>query len=442
MPEIRTFLLPDLGEGLEEAEMVAWRVAVGDHVQLNQDLCDVETAKASVTLPSPFAGVVVERFGEEGQVLEVGRPLVRIDVGPNSGVPGPALGPAEPADEPRSGEPRQSVLVGYGVLENGRRRRRRPSTPAPPAPEAQVRHSRPLAPPPVRKLARTLGIDLATVIGSGPHGRIRRQDLVAAGSPSTPMSGPPRATVASTPGGVGFRGAQPGAVIPLRGIRGRIADKMMRSHTEIPVATASAEFSCEALWEARKVLQEQAAAEGLGTRITPLVLVLRAVVQGLRRFPTLNATVDTGSREIRLLEPIHLGFAADTASGLVVPVLRNAHLLTTSGLAAELERLSVAARNGSCTPQELSGSTFTVSNYGSFGTDDGLPIINYPEAALLGLGAMKQRPWVEEGQLVVRRTMRLTLAFDHRISDGADAGHFLAYLGQCLDQPTRLLLHA
>jgi 2-oxoisovalerate dehydrogenase E2 component (dihydrolipoyl transacylase) len=520
MAQIKDFLLPDLGEGLEEGEIVAWHVAVGDVVELNQTVADVETAKAVVAVPSPFAGRVVERNGEVGDTLEVGSVLVRIDLDVEGGgtaeaPPVPvATGDASPAQggfetgteaadtavpdadaepsEAIAGERRPSTgldadeepqpLVGYGQGRGGQRRRRRGGA-AGAAAGAEVA-AKPLAKPPVRKLAKDLGVDLTILgAGSGPGGTITREDVQAhadaplageeaeaapvagppgVGAPAAPSAPEPAAapspataaapapTLSSVAAGEkpvpGFRGRTPGEVEPIRGIRKRIVAKMETSRREIPAATCSRDADLTELWELRKELTAEGRAQGFDVKITPFAVVLRAAVIALRRYPTLNARIvgreGDEPGEIHLLEPIHLGVAADTDRGLVVPNIKDAHTKSLLQLALELQELAGRARDGSLTPAELTGGTFTVNNYGAFGNDDGDPIINHPEAGILGIGAIRERPWVVGGQLAARRVARFTLAFDHRICDGGEAGRFVTEVAELCEHPGRILLHS
>lgn len=412
---MRDFLLPDLGEGLEEAEIIDWYVGVGDHVELNQDICEVETAKAAVAVPCPFSGTVLERFGEVGDTLEVGAPLIRIDTS--------LIEQPEPAREAvtrdggeaagRAGRgnegdvERSHVLVGYGESRRPRQRR------------GEV--VKPLAKPSVRKLAKDLGVDVTAIApGSGPGGIVTGDDVRDAAALVQTRLEP---------------------VVPLSGVRRRVAERTARSRAEIPEATCGLWVDCTALWEIRERLSAAAAAEGEQVTLTPFALLLRAIVLALRRFPILNARIDTDAGEIRLLEEIHLGVATDAPQGLVVPVIRNAERLTALDLAKELNRLVQAAREGSIGPEELVDSTISVTNFGAIGLDDGNPVINYPEAVILGVGAMKERPWIVDGELAVRRVAKLVCVFDHRVMDGAEAGRFLGYLGALVEDPARMLLH-
>jgi pyruvate dehydrogenase E2 component (dihydrolipoamide acetyltransferase) len=413
---VRDFLLPDLGEGLEDAEIVEWHVRAGDVVELNQAVASVETAKAVVEVPSPFAGTVVETFGAAGETLAVGAVLVRIDTGAATAAAAP------------------KPLVGYGATEEPGRRRRGPGEPRA---TGNGRRRGPLAKPPARKLARDLGIDLATVApGSGPGGAVTREDVQRAASPGT--DGSPVAGEKFVPG---FRGRRPGEVEPVRGVRKRIIDRMERSRRDIPEALCTRDADLTELWRLREVLTARAAADGHPVRITPMAVICRAVLTGLRRFPTLNARYDPDAGEIRLLEPIHLGIAVDTERGLMVPNIKDAHRLTTLQLARRTAELAAACRDATVTPRDLTGGTFTVDNYGYFGTDDGDPIINPPEAGILGIGTIRERPWVVGGQVAVRRVATLTLAFDHRVCDGGDAGRFLTYVCDLCEEPARILVH-
>ncbi|WAX58382.1 2-oxo acid dehydrogenase subunit E2 [Jatrophihabitans cynanchi] len=453
MTQTREFRLPDLGEGLEDGEIVEWMVKVGDPVALNQTVATVESAKALVELPSPFEGTVEDICVAAGETVPVGSVLLRIAADP-ADAPDPShVRSAEAVAEPDA-EPKP--LVGYGSAEapSPRRRRRvsvssgstsgaRPDpTAGPEPPPAEPRAQSPVrALPPVRKLAKLNGVELhALAPGSGPDGRILRQDVEAAivrsavAATATPT--PPRPTR------VGFRGRYPGEVEVVRGIRKRIIAKMEDSRRTIPDASCSRDTDLTALVALRAALTEQARAEGYDVRITPFALICRATVAALRRFPTLNAAYDPAAGEIRLLDAINLGVAVDTEAGLMVANIKNAERLSVLDLAEQAALLAERCRTRAATPADLTGGTFTVNNYGSFGNDDGDPIINAPESGILGIGAIRERPWVVDGQLAVRRVARLKLVFDHRICDGGEAGRFIDHLGQLCEEPARLLLHS
>jgi 2-oxoisovalerate dehydrogenase E2 component (dihydrolipoyl transacylase) len=486
--DIKDFKLPDLGEGLEEGEIVEWLVSVGDTIELNQEVASVETAKAVVEVPSPYAGTVVELIGDPGETIEVGSVFVRIDVDVAGGAvagggddEGDASQPTlddQADDTPRStgldADDEPQPLVGYGDRGGGSGRRRRRGSAAATsddgaasAPQAEV-----LAKPPVRKLAKDLGVELATIApGSGDGGIITRDDVRRAaarrmvdeqapapaareaapaaptGDGATRRTGVIEALVGAEAAGgekpvPGFRGRQPGEVEKVAGIRKRIIAKMEQSRRDIPHALCSRDADLTALWDLRKDLTAEAESQGLGVRISPTAMVMRATVLALRRFPTLNAVYDQEAGEIRLLEHVHLGCAVDTDRGLMVPNVKDAHAKSLVQIAAETEALAAACRDGSATPAQLTGGTFTVDNYGSFGNDDGNPIINAPEVGILGVGAIRERPWAVDGELQVRRVARFTLAFDHRVCDGGEAGRFVTYVAQLCEQPARILLHA
>ncbi|MEX2550248.1 MAG: dihydrolipoamide acetyltransferase family protein [Nitriliruptoraceae bacterium] len=467
MSDIKDFTLPDLGEGLEDGEIVRWHVEVGDVIGLNDAVAEVETAKAVVDVPSPYAGQIVERHGEIGETLQVGALLVRIDTSAATDGGG---GQGEEAEVRASSgldaDEEPQPLVGYGQQEAAPRRRRRSSGPSHDPDSLVQAPARPLAKPPVRKLAKDLGVDLAAIApGSGPQGSVTREDVRAAEEARTepragargqrPAAQAADASVEAASSGEkaipGFRGRRPGEIERIRGVRKRIVEKMETSRREIPSASCSRDADLTELFVLRERLTEQARHEGLDLKITPLALILRATVVALRRYPTLNARIerpDDGSDpgQIHLLEHINLGVAADTDRGLVVPNIKDAHHRSTAGLASALADLATRARDGSLTPNEVTGGTFTVNNYGAFGNDDGDPIINHPEVGILGIGAIRERPWVvrnEHGdqQLAIRRVGRFTLAFDHRVCDGGEAGRFVTEVADLCEQPARLLLH-
>ncbi|MEW2620337.1 dihydrolipoamide acetyltransferase family protein [Streptomyces sp. NPDC048106] len=455
MAQVLEFKLPDLGEGLTEAEIVRWLVQVGDVVAIDQPVVEVETAKASVEVPCPYGGVVTARYGEEGAELPVGAPLLTVAVG-------------EPDAEPTAGS--GNVLVGYGTSEApGRRRRVRPaaltgggtgtgegarvnggagpgaavngSAPAPAAglPVTAVPPGGPVPviSPLVRRLAREGGLDLRQLAGSGPDGLILRADVehalrAKAGQDSGRTAEVPVAAAAAP---ASASASVSGEVrIPLKGIRGAVADKLSRSRREIPDATCWVDADATELMRARAAMN----AAG-GSKISLLALLARICSAALARFPELNSSVDTEAREVVQHPYVHLGFAAQTERGLVVPVVRDAHARDAESLTAEFARLTGAAREGTLTPSELTGGTFTLNNYGVFGVDGSTPIVNHPEAAMLGVGRIIPKPWVHEGELAVRQVVQLSLTFDHRVCDGGTAGGFLRYVADCVEQPAVLL---
>ncbi len=463
MAAVKEFRLPDLGEGLTEAEIVRWLVEVGDVVAVDQPVVEVETAKALVEVPCPYGGVVTARFGEPGDEIPVGSPLVTVAVGE----PADGSGSAEPGSGSGSGSGSASgsaavngasvpssgsaggdsgsgrVLVGYGTAAPAavRRRRVRQSPAARPAePAAPAAPAGPVAviSPLVRRVAREHGLDLRALHGTGPEGLILRGDVERAIAARTTAPATPPAPAEAAPSEPAAQAAQaPRDRVPLRGVRGAVAEKLARSRREIPDATCWVDADATELLAARAAMN---AAAGPGApRISVPALLARICVAALTRFPELNSTVDTARQEIVRLHEVHLGFAAQTERGLVVPVVRDAHRRTTESLAAEIARLTDAARAGTLAPAELTRGTFTLNNYGVFGVDGSTPIINHPEAAMLGVGRIAPKPWVHEGALAVRQVVQLSLTFDHRVCDGGTAGGFLRYVADCVERPAVLL---
>ncbi|MEV4559496.1 dihydrolipoamide acetyltransferase family protein [Kitasatospora sp. NPDC049285] len=424
MPVVREFTLPDLGEGLTGAEVVRWMVEVGEVIAVDQPVVEVETAKAVVEVPCPYGGVVTARYGEVGTEIPVGAPLVTVAV---AAAPGDA--PAPEVERP---------LVGYGVAETRRAGRRRvvpgaavavaPPAPVeqPPAPVAKAPGVVAVISPLVRRIAREHGLDLAALAGSGPDGLIMRRDVEAAVRHTAVAPAPTvsRETVASE--------ALDGELIPLRGLRRTVAEKLTRSHQEIPAATCWVDADATELMALRAQLNRAP-----GPKVSVLALLARICVAALGRFPELNSSA--GPDGIRRHRAVHLGFAAQSERGLVVPVVRDAQLLDTERLTVELARLTEAARAGKLTPAELTGGTFTLNNYGVFGVDGSTPILNHPEAAMLGVGRITPKPWVHQGELAVRQVTQLSFTFDHRVCDGGTAGGFLRFVADCVEQPGLLL---
>ncbi|OLO32165.1 branched-chain alpha-keto acid dehydrogenase subunit E2 [Streptomyces sp. MNU77] len=508
MAQVLEFKLPDLGEGLTEAEIVRWLVEVGDVVAIDQPVVEVETAKAMVEVPCPYGGVVTARFGEEGTELPVGAPLLTVAVGAPEGLDLSGASPssadtsasdtsaADTATESSGGS--GNVLVGYGTgAPAARRRRIRPdrldrtvvqnSVSDAPVADSPVAEALVLAPatsgtapataatdtapaagtgvgvvngqgpvpvvsPLVRRLARQHDIDLRRLTGSGPDGLILRADVDVAirQAEETEAAKTRTARAAAAPSGASPSVASPAAAspaasaapaaerIPLRGVRGAVADKLSRSRTEIPDATCWVDADATELMAVRAAMNA-ATGPSAGPKVSVLALLARVCTAALARFPELNATVDTEAREIVRLPGVHLGFAAQTDRGLVVPVVRDAHTRNAESIGAEIARLTELARTGKLSPAQLTGGTFTLNNYGVFGVDGSTPIINHPEAAMLGVGRIMPKPWVHQGELAVRQVVQLSLTFDHRVCDGGTAGGFLRYVADCVEQPAVLL---
>lgn len=436
---VREFLLPDLGEGLEEAEVVAWRVREGDRVELNQVLVEVNTAKALVEVPSPWEGVVERLHAAEGEVVRVGQPLVSIRVeggeveeAEHQEAAQPA-GPTAPAEErPR----RRAVLVGYGVEEE------EPGAPASTAaPAARRERAGPVpASPMVRRLARELGVDLATVTGTGPGGRVTREDVMAAHRARVAEAGAAAVGARAAAPEAGSPAAEapaaavaPGSRVPVRGARRLVAQRMVRSATEIPQVTTFLTLDASVLQAFREELAQET-----GRRVGPLPVVVRALAEVCRDFPSINASFDAEREEIVLHAACHVGIATDTERGLLVPVVRDVQARGLLEVTEEVERLVGAARAGTIGPHELRGSTITVTNVGTFGAESGTPLVNPPEAAILALGVIELRALVVEGAVQARPAATLALTFDHRVLDGAEAGRALAALRDLLQSPDRL----
>jgi pyruvate dehydrogenase E2 component (dihydrolipoamide acetyltransferase) len=475
---LRQFPLPDVGEGLTEGEILQWLVAVGDTVTVNQPLCEVETAKAAVELPSPFAGRVVELLFDAGATVDVGTPIITIDTGGGAaGGAGPEAGGSGLIGE-TTANGRTAVLVGYGPknTEATRRPRRggaaaaaRATAPqaatersgddaglpllatAPDARSKPVRHGglevgrqaeaaaareeaassaaaapgrrapRPLAKPPVRKYAKDLGVDLALLTGSGPSGTITRADVDAARTAPTP-----RADMA-VPAPAGEQR------IPIAGVRKRTAAAMVASAFTAPHVTEFLTVDVTRMMKLRRRLAVRPELAGL--KVSPLLFVATAVLRAARRHPMVNSSWDDAAQEIVVHGQVNLGIAAATPRGLLVPNIKDAGRLSLPELAEALARLTETARAGRTTSADMSGGTFTITNVGVFGVDTGTPILNPGEAAILAFGAVNERPWVHKGKVRPRQVTQLALSFDHRIVDGELGSRFLADVGALLEDP-------
>lgn len=463
------FLLPDLGEGLTEAEIVSWLVEEGQTVVVDQPIVEVETAKATVEVPVPFAGVVTKRHGEAGSTLQVGWPLVEVETDAAVDAPVP-IAPDSTDGTPRGfrepgavtpdldstgtsadrSEGSGNVLIGYGTSagaprRRGRRAGQRTGAATEIGPPGDAKDPFAAAPitavavisPLVRRFAQDRGIDLTQVTGSAPGGVIRRVDVeraIAKGHTPNRSAGAsvdPIDAVAPLPPGHGAKFGE--QRIPLRGLRKTVADKLSRSRREIPEATVWVDVDATELLAARRALNAHRPEEP----VSVLALVARFAILGLTQYRELNGRMERD--EIVLLPEVNLGFAAQTDRGLVVPVVPGAHRLSTRALSTALAELTARGREGVLSPKDLTGGTFTVNNYGVFGVDGSAAIINHPEVAILGLGRIIDRPWVIDGQLSVRSVTQLTLAFDHRVCDGGTAGGFLRFVADCVESPLRAL---
>ncbi|MDI9901927.1 dihydrolipoamide acetyltransferase family protein [Rhodococcus sp. IEGM 1409] len=404
----QVFMLPDLGEGLAEADIAEWHVKVGDVVTIDQIVVEVETAKAAVDVPIPFAGTVIELHGKDGDTLKVGTPLItvsgsggRADDGVDNGV---SADHERYREEERAGS--GNVLIGYGTSEDAPLRRRRA------APSVRV------ISPIVRKLASDNSIDLATISGSGAGGVITRADVEVGANIGS-----------ETPHATDQR-------IPIKGLRKVVADKLSTSRREIPDATTWVDVDATELFTARAEINKSLPDSD---KISLMALLARLTTAALAQYPELNSSVDTARGEIIRHARIHLGIAAQTPKGLMVPVIRNADSLSTVELAQALRTSTELARDGKLEPARLTGGTFTLNNYGVFGVDGSTPIINHPEAAILGIGRMIDKPWVVNGELSIRKVTQISLSFDHRVCDGGEAGGFLRLFGDYIENPIRVL---
>jgi 2-oxoisovalerate dehydrogenase E2 component (dihydrolipoyl transacylase) len=423
VPE-REFKLPDLGEGLTEGEVVRWLVAEGDAIVLNQPIVEVETAKAVVEIPAPYAGTVVKLHAGEGDTLDVAAPLISVDTdgGAASAAPAPAV-----AAEPDPDQELQATLVGPGERQQTRRRRiaghaRAGSLPAAPAHTSAPAAQRPKATPPVRRYAKDRGVDLAALVGTGKDGRITREDVDGALGTAQPAARQPRDRSSER--------------IPVRGTRRQIAAAMAASAFSIPHVTEFLTVDATRLVELRERLRALPAAAEV--KLTPLAVVAKALCVAVRSYPLMNSSWDEDAGEIELKGWVNLGIATDTPTGLLVPNVKDADTLGILDLSRQIARLTALARERKAAPADLTGGTITITNVGGFGVETGTPIINKPECAILATGLIAPRPWVVDGQLAVRQLMTTSVSFDHRIVDGAYAAQFLAHLGDLLEDPALL----
>jgi 2-oxoisovalerate dehydrogenase E2 component (dihydrolipoyl transacylase) len=453
MTELKEFKLPDVGEGLTEADIVAWHVKPGDQVEVNQIIVEIETAKAVVELPSPWDGTVAKLLAQEGQTVDVGVPIIAVAVtavaGPattgqtdnpeRSRVPAtrtsaaPAV-PAPPADPPK----RQAVLVGYGVKESATTRRpRKAPVSVQPAPTAGARA---LAKPPVRRLAKDLGISLAGLAGTGPAGSITRDDVqrAAAGTParSDEIAGNGTRTV-SAGAAVSHGGEER---IAVRGLRKTMAAAMVSSAFTAPHVTEFLQVDVTQTMAAVRRVRELP--EFAQVRVSPLLFVARALLVAVARHPLVNSSWDAAAAEIVVKGYVNLGIAVAADRGLLVPNVKNAGELPLAELARALQAVTETGRAGKASPADLTGGTITITNVGVFGVDAGTPILSPGEAAILAFGQVKEVPWVVDGQLAVRQACTLSLSFDHRIVDGALGSAVLRDVGAMLEDPLRLLAWA
>ena len=480
------YKLPDVGEGLTEAEIVTWKVQVGDVVKVNDVVVEIETAKSLVELPSPYAGEVLALHVPEGETVEVGTPIIAIGERQAAPPAEPALDLSNPA---ATGGGENQTLVGYGPRETSAQRRPRrgaaqpatqggaaaqqqlqatfepvpqpmadpipdpaagsvaadePAVPAtsaarPPAAGASPAALRVLAKPPVRKLARDLGVDLRTLTPTGPGGTVTRDDVVQAGR--QPLRAPEPAVPPEGGGAAGWSASGGGPRErrePVRGVRRTMAAAMVASAFTAPHVTEWVTVDVTATTRLVERLRQHR--DFRDVRVSPLLVVAKAVCLAARRTPEVNATWDEAAQEVVLKSYVNLGIAAATPRGLVVPNVKDADRLTLRELAGALEQLTATAREGRTSPADMAGGSFTITNVGVFGVDAGTPIINPGESAILAVGAIGSKPWVRKGKVRVRQVTTLALSFDHRLVDGEKGSRFLADVAALLEDPGTALL--
>lgn len=415
------FKLPDIGEGVVEGEIVKWLVKEGDVLEEDQPMVEVMTDKATVTIPSPRKGKVLKTVGREGETVKVGATMVVIEEEGMKAETAKAetAKPERPAEPPRTGDVVKAPEV-----------RKAPEQ----APESRAMKEGPrtgkvLATPATRKLARELGVDLSNVAGTGPQGRVTKDDLqkFATGPQPTPLREVPRPTAPTAE-----------ERVPFRGLRRKIAERMVKSKHTAPHFTYVEEVDMTELVSLRK--QAASIAEEQRVKLTYLPFIIKALIVALKQYPWLNSTLDEEREEVVLKKYYNIGMAVATPNGLIVPVIKNADQKNILELAKELERLSAQAREGTAKLEDLQGSTFTITSMGPLGGIFATPIINYPEVAILGVHRIHQRPVVRNDQIVIRDMMYLSLSFDHRIIDGAVGAEFARYLIRFLENPNLLFM--
>jgi 2-oxoisovalerate dehydrogenase E2 component (dihydrolipoyl transacylase) len=459
------FLLPDVGEGLVEAEIVTWKVSVGDTVTLNQPLVDIETAKATVELPSPYEGTVVALHGNVGDVMEVHKPLITFEIGGAAGgakastpVEAETTEPAKPA---ATGEGREAVLVGYGVAnEDGvvtRKHRRQgvvraPETAKPAAAVPVPLPSTPsaLAPrstPPVRLYAKQHGVDIATLSGTGRDGLITRDDVERAlsGAPvaapvrsSAPVTGPDTTSRFVGRELASWASGPKEERIPVKGVLRSMADAMVQSAFSAPHAAVWVRLDATKTVELLASLKKNANLQDV--RLSPLTIVALALCDAARYFAGINSSFDTAAGEVVVRRSVNLGIAADTPRGLIVPNIKGADELDLVGMAQALNVLVDKARNGTTTPNEMIGTTLTITNVGPFGVDAAMPILPPGTGAILAVGQIAKAPWVVNDSVVVRHVVEIAMSFDHRQIDGALASRVLGHVARFLEDPAPALI--
>lgn len=466
-----TFTLPDVGEGLTEAEVVSWRVAVGDTVEVNDVICEIETAKSLVELPVPFAGEVEELFAAEGETIEVGQALIAVsgEEDHDADAPSKEQGKASsPASKNPKREEENKALVGSGPKADVPKARPRLRTTTPDLvdtsdldveePQARTRTGFQggfpagdiadivsKASPPVRALAKRLGVAVWELVGSGRNGQITRDDVErqAREKKAQRASGGRPPAGAPTPGGRPRSPSEVGLLyegpreekVQVRGVRKATALNVSASAANIPHVSVFKEVDVTRTMELRQVLKNEPSYQGLS--VSPMLFAAKAIIWAARKNPQINATWHDTHYTLR--NYVNLGIAAATPRGLVVPVIHEAHTYSTQGLAAAITQLTSDARDGRTTPGEMQGGTISITNIGSLGLDGGTPILPPGQATIVALGAVRKKPWVVDGQIVARDVMTIGGSFDHRLIDGDLAGAFISDLASVMEQPGLLI---
>lgn len=436
---IFTFPLPDVGEGLTEAEIVQWRVQPGDQVAVNQVVCEIETAKSLVELPSPFEGIVQELLVNEGDTVQVGAPIISVrgagDEGtPDTGVTDAVADAKTSVSHEAEAEPVKN-LVGYGSAQHetpSRRRRHQGSTESTPATSAVAKPDLPvveavavIAKPPIRKLAKDLGVDMQTVTATGIAGEVLREDVIRHAGQATVFRN------IETPAWPENREDR----IPVKGVRKAIANAMVKSMFSAPHVSVFVDVDATRTMEFVKRLKTSP--DFAGIKVSPLLVMVKAMIWSVQRNPTVNSTWT--EEEIIVHHFVNMGVAAATPRGLIVPNVKDAHTLSLRDLARALENLTLTARDGKTTPEEMSGGTITITNLGSFGVDTGTPILNPGEVTIVALGTIKPKPWVVDGEVRSRMVTTVAASFDHRVVDGDVASRFVADVASVMEEPALLL---
>ena len=427
---IAKFPLPDVGEGLTEAEIVSWKVAPGDQVSVNQTICEIETAKSVVELPCPFAGEVTELLAQEGDTVEVGTAIIAVSVA------GSVLSePDAPANEPEAdtgAEYKLPTLVGYGDAGEAKSRRKRavntaPVTTAIPVSmvQAAANSDSIMAKPPIRKLAKELGVDITAVTGTGMHGEITRDDIIGSASQASVFKN------LTTPQAPTEREER----IPVKGVRKAIATAMVKSAFTAPHVSIFVDVDATRTMEYVKRLR--ASVDFAGIKVTPLLIMAKAMIWAVRRNPMVNSTWT--DKEIIVHNFVNLGIAAATPRGLIVPNIKDADSMNMLELAQAIEQLAATARDGKTTPEDMANGTITITNIGVFGVDTGTPILNPGEVSIVALGSIRKKPWVVDDEIVVRNITTIGATFDHRVVDGDVASRFVQDVASVIEEPALLL---